>query len=39
MEVLPKGTGSPLKLFEVGGIAEGYNLMLSNKDHELAKLA
>jgi adenylate cyclase len=38
-EVLPKGTETPLKIYEVGGIAGRYNLALEGKDPPLATLA
>jgi adenylate cyclase len=38
-EVLPKGAGAPLKIFEVGGIAGQHNLALEGKDSPLVTIA
>ena len=38
-EVLPKGAETPLKIYEVGGIAGRYNLALLGKDPTLVNLA
>ena len=38
-EVLPKGAETPLKIYEVGGIAGQYNLVLEWKDPTLVTLA
>jgi class 3 adenylate cyclase len=38
-EVLPKGAETPLKIYEVGGIAGHYNLALEGKDPGLVILA
>jgi adenylate cyclase len=37
-EVLPKGAETPLRIYEVGGIAGGYNLALERKDPGLVTL-
>lgn len=37
-EVYPKGSKTPLKIYEVGGIADGYNLVLEIDDTHLIKL-
>jgi adenylate cyclase len=37
-DVLPKGAETPLRIFEVGGIAGHYNLALVRKDSELVTL-
>ncbi len=37
-EVYPKGSLTPLKVYEVGGIADQYNLILEVKDTELVAL-
>jgi class 3 adenylate cyclase len=37
-EVFPKGVKTPLKIYEVGGIAAQYNLVLEGKDPPLATL-
>lgn len=38
MEVMPKGADEPLKLFEIGGISGDYNLILADKDSDMATL-
>jgi len=38
-EVLPKGSETPLRIYEVGGIAGRYNLALEGKDPALVTLA
>jgi len=38
-DVLPKGAETPLKIYEVGGIAGPYNLTLEGKDSTLFNLA
>jgi adenylate cyclase len=38
-EVLPKGSETPLRIYEVGGIAGQYNLVLEWKDSTLVTLA
>jgi adenylate cyclase len=38
-EVLPKGAETPLRIYEVGGIAGRYNLALEEKDSSLVTLA
>jgi len=38
-EVLPKGSETPLRIYEVGGIAGQYNLVLECKDPNLVTLA
>jgi len=38
-EVFPKGSETPLKIYEVGGIAGDYNLALKEKDPPLVTLA
>ena len=38
-EVLPKGAKTPIKIFEVGGIAGTHNLALEGKDTELVTIA
>ena len=38
-DVLPKGTETPLRIYEVGGIAGRYNLALDSKDQPLLPLA
>jgi adenylate cyclase len=38
-DVLPKGTETPLRIYEVGGIAGHYNLALECKDQALVTLA
>ena len=38
-EVLPKGSETPLRIYEVGGIAGDYNLTLDRKDPVLVTLA
>ena len=38
-EVLPKGSETPLRIYEVGGIAGDYNLSLDRKDSVLVTLA
>jgi len=38
-DVLPKGTETPLRIYEVGGIAGQYNLALEAKDPALVTLA
>jgi class 3 adenylate cyclase len=38
-QVLPKGAETPLKIYEVGGIAGPYNLTLEGKDSALFNLA
>lgn len=38
-EVLPKGAETPLRIYEVGGIAGRYNLALGEKDPVLVNLA
>jgi len=38
-DVLPKGTETPLRIYEVGGIAGHYNLALESKDPALVTLA
>lgn len=38
-DVLPKGAETPLRIYEVGGIAGHYNLALDGKDQPLAPLA
>jgi adenylate cyclase len=35
MDVVPKGAEGPIRIYEVGGIAGDYNLMLEEKDPEL----
>ena len=37
-EVYPKGSETPLKIYEVGGIADQYNLVLEYEDTDLVKL-
>jgi adenylate cyclase len=37
-EVLPKGSETPLRIYEVGGIAGRYNLALEGKDSDLVGL-
>jgi adenylate cyclase len=37
-DVLPKGAETPLRIYEVGGIAGHYNLALDGKDHPLLPL-
>ena len=37
-EVFPKGAATPLKIYEVGGIAGPYNLTLEGKDSDLVAL-
>jgi adenylate cyclase len=37
-DVLPKGSETPLRIYEVGGIAGGYNLALERKDPSLVTL-
>ncbi len=39
MDVVPKGAEAPIRIYEVGGIAGGYNLMLEEEDPELATLS
>jgi class 3 adenylate cyclase len=39
MDVVPKGAEGPLRIYEVGGIAGEYNLILEEKDHELIYLS
>jgi len=38
-EILPKGAETPLRIYDVGGIAGQYNLALEEKDPQLAILA
>ena len=38
-DVFPKGTETPLRIYEVGGIAGSYNLALERKDIALVTLA
>ena len=38
-DVLPKGAETPLRIYEVGGIAGHYNLALDGKEHPLLRLA
>jgi len=38
-DVLPKGAETPLRIYEVGGIAGHYNLALEGKDPDLVTLA
>ncbi len=38
-EVLPKGAETPLRIYEVGGIAGQYNLALEGRDPDLVTLA
>jgi class 3 adenylate cyclase len=38
-KVLPKGAETPLKIYEVGGIAGRYNLVLEGKDPAMVNLA
>jgi len=37
-EVYPKGSETPIKIFEVGGIADQYNLVLEYEDTDVVKL-
>lgn len=37
-QVLPKGAEAPLKIFEVGGIAGGYNLALETRETGVTRL-
>ncbi len=37
-EVLPKGAETPLRIYQVGGIAGNYNLALEEKDHSVVSL-
>jgi adenylate cyclase len=39
LEVLPKGAGTPLRIYEVGGIAGHYNLALEDKEPSMVGLA
>ncbi len=39
LDVVPKGTEIPLKIYEVGGISGHYNLALDSKDPDLVILA
>ncbi|UCD33169.1 MAG: hypothetical protein JSV38_04650 [Desulfobacterales bacterium] len=38
-DVLPKGTEVPLRIYEIGGIAGEYNLVLEKKDPDLVTLS
>lgn len=38
-DILPKGAETPLRIYEVGGIAGHYNLVLDYEDQPLAPLA
>jgi class 3 adenylate cyclase len=38
-EVYPKGSEHPLKIYEIGGIADIYNLILASKDSDLVALS
>jgi len=38
-DVLPKGAETPLRIYEVGGIAGNYNLALDSKDQPMVALA
>ena len=38
MEVLPKGAEVPVRIYEVGGIAGGYNLALERKEADMVTL-
>jgi adenylate cyclase len=38
MDVVPKGAEAPMRIYEVGGIAGGYNLTLEEEDPDLVTL-
>jgi len=39
MDVVPKGAEAPIRIYEVGGIAADYNLMLEEEDSDLVTLS